>query len=81
MIRKAALAATIALAGCTPTQLDRAGALHAQFAAACQVAMASPWASPWVATVCNGEAMVARFALDPQIHAWVGDVAERVRRG
>ena len=76
-----ALAATIALAGCTPAQLDRAAALHAQFAAACRIAMASPWASPWVATVCGGEALIARFYFDPEIAAWVAEIAERVRRG
>lgn len=81
MIRSAALAAVLALAACTPAQLDRAAALQSQFAAACQVAMASPWASPWVVTVCANEALIARFALDPRIWAWVNDIADRVKRG
>jgi hypothetical protein len=81
MIRKTALAAALALTACTPAQLDRAAGVQAQFATVCQIAMASAWANPYVATVCSGEALIARFALDPEIHAWVRDIADRVKRG
>ncbi len=68
------------LVACTPAELERAGGYQAQFAAVCQIAMASTWANPWVVTVCGTEALVAHFALDPRVWAWVNEIADQVQK-
>jgi hypothetical protein len=75
------LACAAGLTACTQAQRDEAAVYQAQFAAVCQIAMASGWANPYVVPVCSTEALIARFALDPRIWAWVNDIAGRVRRG
>ena len=83
MIRKLAPLATLAVAACTPAQLDRAAVYQAQIAAACNVAMSlAPIAgpvAPWIIGGCGAEAMIARLALDPTSLAWVNELVAKVR--
>jgi hypothetical protein len=74
-------AAVLAISACTPAQREDAAAAQALFARGCSIAMASPWARPWVATVCQTEAALAGYVLSPDVLAWIGDIADRVKRG
>jgi hypothetical protein len=83
-LRKPVFAAALALsllAGCTPQQILTTQGYQDKIVQACVIVMASPWARPWVATVCGTEASIARFALDPTILAWLSGIADRVKAG
>jgi hypothetical protein len=85
MTRLLIAAAILALAACTPQQVQDAGRYQADIAAACGVAMtlapiAGPYA-PWIVGACGSEQMIARLALDPSSLEWLTGILARVRQG
>jgi hypothetical protein len=84
MNRALALAGLLALAACTPAQLEEATLYQARIAGACSVAMTlapvAGLAAPWIIGACGTEAAIARIALDPSTLAWINDLVAKLRR-
>lgn len=75
----------LALASCSPAQLQMAQSYHDKIASACSTAMLlaplAPQISPWIVAACNTESAIAKLALDGNSLNWLQDLIAKARAG
>ena len=83
MFKTLAIAALIAVGGCTAAQVNQANTVQSDIAAACAVAMtfvpvAGPVA-PYIVAGCGTEQAIASLALNPTSLSWVNGLIAQAK--